>query len=349
MRRREIASALNKAVRAIHPLLENMAWQATQDFSQMFGEKIKFEVSRIRRMNNVLYTVSMTSARGEGWVDPKDWLAETVAQVELGTYLTGRGLIVQITVWASGYAAASNQKSFNTTSAGANVIESVNYLQQSLYTNSKNRLTTRRRTANRLNQESRAIIEGGDEDRPVDIKLFSEPKTQQRKDGPTSLTTAHSKGWGYFYRIHPKAKLGEVIKHGLWSDDPNNHPSRDPDNDEDELWPDEDPGYSPHRCRLYLADTPWKGGPDRFLLRVPINVAVTDPNGSCHGFPLFRDDLGDAYISTGHRPAQIFKPKDFDVLLGGRWVRADLADSVMARYWRVAHERERGWKRTRGK
>lgn len=138
-------------------------------------------------------------------------------------------------------------------------------------------------------------------------------------------TIAHTRSGKYFYRVHPKGDIINILKSGLYSISPANMPGSFVDRPDLGRWPDQEI-EDPQTSRLYVADSKWsiEWNQDRFRIRIPAEL-IEDK--------LERDHLGDYYLDTGESEELILKPNQFDIYIGGRWTRADLVDPIMKKYW----------------
>ena len=139
---------------------------------------------------------------------------------------------------------------------------------------------------------------------------------------------------GYFYRVHPKGKIGDVIKYGLWSYSPSDGPGAYVDVPEMERWPDQDEN-DPQTYRFYVATSEWKVPNDRFQIRIP--------KSNLDSFHLIKCHLGDYYIDTGNDSEQILEPNQYDIKIGGRWIRADMTNQIMIKHWTRAYHKPSGF------
>lgn len=140
----------------------------------------------------------------------------------------------------------------------------------------------------------------------------------------------------YYYRVHPKADLLNIIRNGLYSYSPGDGPGAFIDRPDMERWPDQDMDRDePQTCRLYVADSKWEIGPDRFYIRIPVeNISSR----------LEKDSLGDYFIDTGTNRKLILKPDQFDIDIGDKkWLRADMAGDLPALYWKKAYYKKPGF------
>ena len=135
--------------------------------------------------------------------------------------------------------------------------------------------------------------------------------------------TAHNTIKKYYYRVHPRGQIHNILHSGLDSYSPAKMPGSFIDRPDVERWPDQEP-EDPQTYRFYVADSIWSQSNDRINIRIPAEY-IEDH--------LERDSLGDYYIDTGDNSEKIVKPNQFDILVGGRWVRADMVDPVMAKTW----------------
>lgn len=139
----------------------------------------------------------------------------------------------------------------------------------------------------------------------------------------------------YYYRVHPKAKIHEVLTGGLWSYSPGDHPGAYSDRPEMERWPDQEPEDA-QSYRFYVAKNEWETSGDRFRIRIPAEY-IEDR--------LVKDHLGDYYIDTGSDSEQILEPWQYDVDIGaGQWRRADMVGSkTMGSKWREMYAKPPGF------
>ena len=146
--------------------------------------------------------------------------------------------------------------------------------------------------------------------------------------------TAHNIENKYYYRVHPKGDIRNVLKDGLYSYSPAEFPSSYIDKPEEEKWPDQE--FDDRQTyRFYIATNEWELAKDRIRIRIPKqNLDV---------FDLQKDSLGDYYIDTGNKSKKILEPNQYDIQIGDKWIRADMVDPVMIRSWYKAHYKPTGY------
>ena len=156
-----------------------------------------------------------------------------------------------------------------------------------------------------------------------------------RLDRITAAVT--TRGDRYYYRVHPKGEIGDVLVSGLGSYSPGQMPGSYADYPDLDRWADQDYTLDPQTHRLYVADTEWENlAPDRFRVRIPSH--------HLESYDLRKDHLGDYYIDTGEDPETLLQPHQFDIDLGGgQWVRADRVDPIMVRSWEHLHHKPPGY------
>lgn len=148
-----------------------------------------------------------------------------------------------------------------------------------------------------------------------------------------SDVTAHNREGRYYYRAHPKGDIRRLLNEGIDSVNPGNTPGSYVDAPEMERWPDQEPEDS-QSSRMYVSTSVWPHREDRVHVRIPASHIEDRLEGP--------DRLGDYYVDTGENEDNVLEPHQYDVHIGGRWTRADMADKIMQKHWQAMYHKPTG-------
>jgi len=145
-------------------------------------------------------------------------------------------------------------------------------------------------------------------------------------------TVAHQQHRGsYYYRYHPKGDMRALLRQGLYTAHPGDMPGSFVDIPREEnRWADQDPDEE-GTYRFYVTtEANWLDDASlarsRVAVRIPAHF-LDDRLQQCGAFP------NDRYVDTGDYEERVLEPSQYDILIGGRWQRADTVPEDMLDYW----------------